>query len=591
MNSPQATSTERPKLPAREVASLSFTEKMTGHFSIGDHDFEEGRRLGKAAGSPFTFVLTITIPDMAANAKDPSTPAPLHGYVEAPALSPDRLEVPEGVFRLLVPNPDEVETMNMRYSMPMIAKDGKRYHFEGFKRVHHGPILRGWPDTSTLFITITEGDSPDGPLVGRGVIIIKLPDFAKQVSTMRVRGVKGLRRKASAMGTFGKGFLGRLVPVYAGQLDSGTRFRADGDGTRRALRMPAPEVRWCDGARRWHDGTAVGPDAFLKLTRYQGGAKGPLLLAAGYAMAADSLATPTIDTTLAEYAYERGYDVWLFDYRASIQLPSCTTSFTIDDVACVDYPEAVAEVRRVTGADSVQFYGHCVGSAAILMALGAGMTGVRSAVCSQFTLHPVTSRLNRFKNAMHVGDVMQWLRLKTVKPNTEPTFVNKLMDAALVVVPGPKGERCGRPICRWLNAIFGLTHNHSQLNDATHESFDEAFGFANVTGLRHTALIMKKGLAVDASGNAVYTQHPERLAIPLLFVQGSRNHIFRPSGTHATIDWLAAANGPSLYDLLYLEGYAHLDTAVGKNCPTEVFPAIFEHLDRFNAPEAAMARA
>src|SRR5690606_31538747 len=138
--------------------------------------------------------------------------------------------------------------------------------------------------------------------------------------------------------------------------------------------------------------------------RYEGGRRGPVLLAAGFGMSATSFLVGTIGTNLTEYLVARGYDVWLFDYRASIDLPSARTEFTLDRIATEDWPAAVAEVRRVTGADNVQALGHCVGSASLMMALAAGLTGVRSAVCMQFTLHPVTSYLNQVKAALRVGE-------------------------------------------------------------------------------------------------------------------------------------------------------------------------------------------
>jgi cholesterol oxidase len=316
------------------------------------------------------------------------------------------------------------------------------------------------------------------------------------------------------------------------------------------------------------------------LTRYRGGDKGPIVLVPGFAMQASSFAPPTIDTNLVEFLVERGYDVWLFDYRASIALPTANTSFDIDQVVTEDWPEAIAEVRRVTGAPTVQALGHCVGSLSALMTVLAGTEGIGALVCSQFTVHPVTSRLNRTKNALHIVDAMHALHVRAMRPDARPTWQNKAMDAALAVVPFPRGERCGSPTCRWLNSIFGLTHHHAQLNDATHESFAEAFGWSNIVGLRHLSLISRKQQAVDAMGRDVYLPHVDRVTMPVLFVQGSRNHIFRPAGTQRTVEWLRAHHDPSKIELFEHPDYAHLDMMVGKNASSEVFPRIVEFLDR-----------
>src|SRR5688500_17056422 len=121
------------------------------------------------------------------------------------------------------------------------------------------------------------------------------------------------------------------------------------------------------------DGTEV------RLTHHASGDKGPVVLAPGYGNAARSFALDTVPKSFAAYLAEHGYDVWLFDYRASPDLESSETQFTVDDSAMRDWPAAIAEVRRETRAESVQALGHCIGGLTLFMALGGGLEGVRSA--------------------------------------------------------------------------------------------------------------------------------------------------------------------------------------------------------------------
>src|SRR6185369_3859347 len=97
----------------------------------------------------------------------------------------------------------------------------------------------------------------------------------------------------------------------------------------------------------------------------------------------------TIDVTLAEYLCGHGYDVWMFDYRASSALPVEDTQFSIDEIGRYDYPAAVAKVKELTGAPSIQLIAHCVGAAGFQMGVLGGWLkgGVRSAILSQFTAH------------------------------------------------------------------------------------------------------------------------------------------------------------------------------------------------------------
>jgi cholesterol oxidase len=238
---------------------------------------------------------------------------------------------------------------------------------------------------------------------------------------------------------------------------------------------------------------------------------------------------------------------------------------------------------RVTGASSVQVVGHCVGSATLMMALASGsLPDVRSAVCMQFPLHPVTSPFNRAKAALGVGSLLGGLGLDRVAPFTGGSVVKKALDLGLRAVPMPAGERCGKPVCRWINAIYGCTHTHEQLDDATHARLDNMFGVGNLRALDHMAVIMKARKALAADGTDSYVSHPERLRLPILMVQGERNYIFRPEGSLRTLRWLQEANDPALYERVVLPGYAHLDALIGRDAHVDVFPVVSGHLHRYN---------
>lgn len=574
-----ATSSPVSTTPARSGPGLTFREEMTGWIAEGAETFAKGRRIGRRSGSLLRFDLTITVPDLDLTAVDPATPCRLTGEVYAPTLSDEPLRVVEGTYRLMVPDPTQVETMHMRYELRLEAADGTRYAFEGFKVLRAAPAWRAWSGTSTLYVTVT-GPGPGPPSLG--IVSIGPRSFWAALRSMTVaRGTPWLR-SVRARVRFGRTYAGRSVRTQVAALDLVGRLGPEPEAGLRPLRAPAGERRWRNRAGEWCDG-GPGPDANLMLTRYQGGVKGPVLLAPGFGMAASSFATPTVDTTLTEYLVESGYDVWLFDHRASTALPSCRTSSTMDEVAQEDWPAAVAEVRRVAGAGSVQVVGHCVGSVTVLMALLSGLDGVRSAVCSQFTVHPHPGRHYRVRNALRVGEGLEWLRLRGLDGDGRPTIPGRALDLLFSAVPPPRGERCGRPVCRWLNATYGLTHAHSQLDELTHEMLDEAFGVANLAGLRHLGLVNRRRRAVSGAGYDVYLPHVERLSMPILFLHGARNPILRPIGTKATVAWINWLHGTGTATYLELPGYSHLDAMIGRAAAADVFPSIVAHLDVTNA--------
>ncbi|HET6952814.1 MAG TPA: GMC family oxidoreductase N-terminal domain-containing protein [Acidimicrobiales bacterium] len=592
--------TRTPPLPPAPDArpGVSFSERMAGwaaaispavHDGAGPLDAGAAAAAaarGEADGTRMEFVLTISIDDLPALLADPSTPGRLSGTVSVPVLSPKRMRVVDGTFRLAVEDPTHVDTWHMRYSLRLVAEDGRRFGFEGHKVLADRSGLDAWSDTTTLYVTVS--DEAGHPVAG-GVLRISPADFARQLTTMRVTGAGGPLDQARWLARFGGRFARSLLKVYGGPLDDLARFPRGhavpvpltGAGHRR-LRLPAPEPRWCDGRGQWHEGDVRGDGAWLRLTRYEGGRRGPVLLASGFGMSATSFLVDTVGTNLAEYLVDGGYDVWLVDYRASIDLPSARTAFSLDDIATIDWPEAVAEVRRVTGAGSVQALGHCVGSVSLLMALGAGLSGVRSAVAMQFPLHPATSYLNHAKAAFNVDRLLKRAGLDRVSPPGGLDLANAALDLGLRALPMPRGERCNKPLCRWINAIYGCTHAHERLNDATHDELDRMFGVGNLASLGHLGTIMRRRLAVDVDGGEAYTRRPERLRLPILLVQGERNTIFRPEGSMRTLRWLQTANEPSLYERRVLPGYAHLDALIGRDAAADVYPHLRRHLDLFN---------
>jgi cholesterol oxidase len=102
----------------------------------------------------------------------------------------------------------------MRYRMKLASSEGGTYFFDGFKRIHDDPGLDMWADTTTLFITVYEGDDDKGGVAGKGILHIRPQDFMKQMTTMRVRNAVSARQQLALSGRFGAYFTGSLHDVY-----------------------------------------------------------------------------------------------------------------------------------------------------------------------------------------------------------------------------------------------------------------------------------------------------------------------------------------------------------------------------------------
>jgi cholesterol oxidase len=560
-------------------ASLEFSERLTGFVSMGVHDgYDEGCERGRDEGARVELLLTIGYDDVHAVLTDPTREAAISGTVRAPKLSPYPLTVTDGRFTLFDPDPSRVETWQMRYRMTLASQEGKRYLFEGHKEIREHGTRHAWSEMTTLYTRIGE---EDGPEPGMGILSLKPADFTKLVRSLKVQGVRHRQQDEYRM-AFLKLFAFEMVHIYGGVLDE--------DGAFPSAPKKAPPVRepkdpdgiwWCGSGRRWNSGGSLGDDAFLRLTRYRAGDKGPVMLASGFGMSSHSFLTSTIEENLTEFLARRGYDVWLFDYRAGIDLPSSGTEFTIDDIASVDWPLAVDKVREETGREDLQALGHCVGSVSLQMAILGGLQGIRDAVCAQFSVHPASSAFNIVKSQIRASDFLSMLGVRGLAPGTPATPRNELLDVVLHVLPMPAEERCGQAVCRWVNAVYGCTHRHAQLNEATHAALSEMFGFGNIESMDHLSLMLRRGLAVTHTGGMDYFDHPERMAgTRLLLLQGMQNYIFHPIGTLRTLQWLQSKNPLGDYHRRELPGYAHLDAIVGTRAAKDVYPWIAEFLDR-----------
>src|SRR3954447_8730884 len=181
-----------------------------------------------------------------------------------------------------------------------------------------------------------------------------------------------------------------------------------------AAKLPPSEVHSVPTS----DGTEV------RLTRYKFGTKGPIVLAPGYGNAARAFAIDTVPKNWVQYLGEHGYDVWLFDYRASPDLPGSFTQFTVDDIAMRDWPAAIDRVRLETGQDKVQAMGHCVGGLSLFMAIGGGMAGLRSATFSSLAGNPIPTPGNQARAHARLATLFKLLRVQRLDVEYDPKRID-----------------------------------------------------------------------------------------------------------------------------------------------------------------------
>lgn len=338
--------------------------------------------------------------------------------------------------------------------------------------------------------------------------------------------------------------------------------------TKRPLRVDPPVYYFFDAA----DGVE------LRLTRYQGGSKGPVLLSHCIGVSQRMYSTDTIETNLLEYLFAQGFDVWLADHRLSIELPSSYRQSTMDDVATKDYPALVGKILEISRAKSLQVVAHGVGSSTFTMAMLAGLQGVRSAVCSQVSADLIVPSLNRFKSYLTPLAKAVGLKTLTTFTDNEDGLLGRAYNLALRLYPMEGEERCLNPVCQRVSGIFGNLYEHDRLSADTHRAMHELFGVVNLTAMTQLSRISIARHLVNAKGEEAYLPHLSRLAIPIAFIHGADNICVLPESTEITLDRVVKANGPGLYRRFLIPDYGHVDCIIGKNAAIDVYPHILEHL-------------
>lgn len=564
-----------------DTTGVQFTETMHGYFSTREtQDYEKAEALGRQDSQPFSFTVTITAADLDQFINSKFHEAKITGTVTAPELSPQPLSVTDGDFNLFVDDADQVNAKQMRYTMRLTSVDGKPYYLAGFKTIRNDPGFDVWGDTTTLRIKVYAGKDVSGPALGAGILKIEASDFMHQLTTMKAVNARNTLDALRAIARFGKLFAGALFQTYGGVLSKPNIFNPDArPRARRKLDLPGPpEVYHVD----------AGDGVMMVLTRYRGGKKGPVMCVHGLGVNSAIFSTDLIERNLLEELVANKYDVWLLDYRSSIDLPYAAQRYTADQIATKDFPAAVAFVRRTAGIPSIQCLVHCFGATTFFMAMLAGLQGVRSAAVSQIATHMQVPFTTKIKALFHAADFMDKLGVKTMTAyvDTHEQFLGRLSDQALKLYPVHDGPRDISPVSRRISFLYGQLYEINQLNERTYDNLHELFGVAGIASLEHLGLMIRRGHIVDFDGNDVYLQEQQgmptlnRLAIPIAIAHGELNKCWEPVSTEITVDMLKKANGPALYQRKVIAGYGHIDCIFGKNAARDVYPFFIQHLDK-----------
>lgn len=317
---------------------------------------------------------------------------------------------------------------------------------------------------------------------------------------------------------------------------------------------------------------------------YPGNARGaPVLLVHGAGVRANIFNPPTADT-LPNMLRRAGHDVWLLNWRASIDLPP--NKWTLDDAAVHDFPAAIAAIRERTGADTLKAVIHCQGSTSFMMSIAAGLLPeVTTVVSNAVALHtevPPMSRLKSIVATNTIGRMYDYLNPQWGLH--APGFWPKVIDFWV----RSTHHECQNPVCKHSSFTYGAGFptlwQHENLDDDTHEWIKGEFAHVPMTFFRQMKRCIAAGHLVstgkydDLLPRDFVAQAP-RTEARFVLLGGQFNNCFTPAGMAKTYDFFNRF-APGRHMFQEVAGYGHLDVFIGKNAAQDILPLIVDEIGR-----------
>ncbi|MFG2793348.1 alpha/beta hydrolase [Streptomyces sp. NPDC048419] len=331
--------------------------------------------------------------------------------------------------------------------------------------------------------------------------------------------------------------------------------------------------------------------ARLGLTRIDTGEsdRPAVLLLHGHTASADMFLLPET-RNLVDVLLDDGYEPWLLDWRGSCRLPYNETgqTYTYDDVALYDLPEAVSYIRERIGDRALFVVAHCIGSLTLSLSMAAGLVPGLAGVVSQGVF--LTPKLaGRTSLRMSVAGELLKTRIDHIPVDFRKVGLWSKYTPLFALAS--RKANCPDPTCQILhNSAWGTGASlfvHENLSGATHDRLAELLGPAPLWILPHLRRIeLARSVvrwhdtdhryralppnALDAAGG---------IATPVLLLSGSENGLWLDS--QKLCQEILARRQPHL-DVSYTEipGYGHLDTFIGRGAALDVFGHILDFLGK-----------
>jgi pimeloyl-ACP methyl ester carboxylesterase len=342
---------------------------------------------------------------------------------------------------------------------------------------------------------------------------------------------------------------------------------------------PSPDLRPCtDGYAYTKDGWKLGVRHYRPASPDPG--KLPVVLCHGLGLNA-TFWTIT-DNHLPAQLTERGYEVYVFDIRASGE--NCRpgkfdrlnrllrqtpfrergeSSWTVDDVVRFDMPAILDYVRRETGQNRVNWVGHSLG----------GMM--------MFPFLELSPEPEQIANFVGMGSTI----IQAKAPRKDMLAANAGIRTLLNVA---SAGRLGRPLAFYkMPGMEKIDKFYYSVENVDRRTIARFYGYTledpGPGALRQFAPFLRNGHLLSADGRIDYSARLSEVRVPTLMVAGAGDLISDVPSTRMTFDALGSAD-KTLFVFGKASGhvadYGHCDLAWSRHAPREIFPVMIDWLDR-----------
>ena len=325
----------------------------------------------------------------------------------------------------------------------------------------------------------------------------------------------------------------------------------------------------------------------LNLVHVQGAqapTRGPVLLVHGAGVRAN-IFRPPVALSFVDALVEQGHDVWLENWRASIDLPPC--HWTLDQAARFDHPAAVRTVLAETGAAAIKAVVHCQGSTSFTMSAVAGLVPqVDTIVSNAVSLHPRVNGASRLKAVLALP-VVGWMTDKLDPRWGEGTGpdADTWPARALRRLVDLTHHECDNGVCRFSSFTYGtgfpVLWRHANLSAPVHDWIRGEFAAVPLTFFKQMARCLSAGHLVRTEAlpglPADYAAAAPLCDARFVFVAGRRNDCFQWQSQQASFDWFNR-HQPGRHAIHVFEDYGHLDVFIGQQAARDTFPTLLRAL-------------